>query len=251
MARNRLLKIASVVLALALWQAATLLMGRSLLLVGPLDVVKELGVQLAQAAFWKTVAFTLLRIALGFTLALAAGVLLGALSYRFAAVETLLWPYIAVVKSTPVASIIILILIWLSARNLSVFVSFLIVLPVIYSNVLQGLKATDPQLLEMAQVFRVGLWRRIRFIYLPQLRPYLVSACGTSIGMAWKSGTAAEVIGIPSGSIGERLYEAKVYLSSRELFAWTAVIIILSILIEKLFIYLLDASYRRLWRATR
>lgn len=246
MARNRLPRIGAVVLALLLWQAAAVLLNQQILLVGPADVVKELVSQIARIDFWLTIWFSLRRIFMGFLLALSAGVLLAALSYRFKTFKIMLRPYMSVIKSTPVASVVILILILLGSQNLSIIVSFLIVLPVVYANMLEGLSHTDRQLLEMAGVFRAGLYKRVRYIYLPQLRPYLSSSCAASIGMAWKSGTAAEVIGIPRGSIGERLYEARIYLNSRELFAWTAVIIMLSVIVEKLVLWLIGRSYAAL-----
>ena len=249
MTRDKLLKAAAVFAALLLWQAAALFLDQQILLVGPVDVMAEIAAQAPQLSFWLTVWFSLWRIFLGFFFALSAGVLLAALSYRFNMFRVIIWPYISVIKSTPVASVIILILIFLSSRNLSVIVSFLIVLPVVYSNILTGLSHTEKKLIEMANVFHSSLYKRIRYIYLPQLRPYLASSCAASIGMAWKSGTAAEVIGIPKGSIGERLYEAKIYLSSSELFAWTAVIIVLSIVVEKLVLWLISRSYRALRRS--
>ena len=120
------------------------------------------------------------------------------------------------------------------------------VLPIVYANMLEGIRQTDQKLLEMAKLFRVGAGRRLLYIYLPQLRPYLITACSVALGLSWKAGIAAEVIGIPDGSIGERLYEAKVYLNSADLFAWTVVIIAVSIAFEKLFLWLLRAGYRRL-----
>ena len=98
----------------------------------------------------------------------------------------------------------ILCLIWLSSAQLPVFISFLMVLPVLYNNVLQGFKTADPQLLEMAGLYGVPFGRRLVFIHLPQIKPFLLSACGVALGMAWKAGVAAEVIGITSGSIGEK-----------------------------------------------
>ena len=242
--RNRLLKVAAVIVALLVWQAAALFINQRILLVSPVEVAAELLYQVVRTDFWLTVWFSLRRIFIGFFLALAAGVLLAAVSYRFKVFKVMIRPYISVVKSAPVASIIILILIFMSSRNLSVFVSFLIVLPVIYANTLEGLSHTDRKLIEMADVFHAGMLKRVRYIYMPQLRPYLISACTAAIGMSWKSGTAAEVIGIPKGSIGERLYEAKIYLSSRELFAWTTVIILLSLAVEKLVIWLIRKLMR-------
>ena len=116
------------------------------------------------------------------------------------------------------------------------FISFLMVLPVIYTNILEGIRQTDRKILEMAKVFRVNLRRQIRYIYVSQVLPYFLSACRLSLGMCWKAGVAAEVIGVPSGSIGEKLYNAKIYLNTPDLFAWTIVIIVISFVFEKCFL---------------
>ncbi len=113
------------------------------------------------------------------------------------------------------------------------------VLPVIYTNVLQGIDGADPKLLEMASVFRMPFFRKVRYIYIPSVLPALVSAASVSLGFCWKSGIAAEVIGLPTGSIGEKLYEAKLYLMTGELFAWTAVIVLVSVVFEKLVMLLI------------
>ena len=241
--RGRLKKLAAILFALAVWQASAMLLGNSLLLVTPLTVLKRLFSLCAEADFLKSICFSFTRIALGYLLALIAGSSLSILAGRYSLAETMLWPFIAVIKSVPVASFIILCLIWLDSMNLSVFISFLMVLPIVYTNMLQGIKSTDIKLLEMAHIFRLGRMRRLKYIHLPQLKYYLISACSVSIGLSWKAGTAAEVIGIPQGSIGEKLYESKVYLSSGDLFAWTAVIVAISIAFEKLFLFILKAMY--------
>ena len=154
----------------------------------------------------------------------------------------------AAVKATPVASFIILVLIWVPSRNLSVVISFLMVLPVIYTNVLNGIQSTDGKLLEMAEVFDVSPWRRIKYIYMSSVLTYFRAGCSLGLGLCWKAGVAAEVIGIPAGSIGEKLYEAKVYLETPDLFSWTIVIIILSIAFEKVFLLLTDLLVGRVER---
>ena len=182
--------------------------------------------------FWQSVGFSFVRIVTGFLLAMFLGIFLAVLAYWSKTVEILIAPVIAVVKSTPVASFIILCLIWIPSRNLSVFISFLMVLPVIYTNILEGIQQTDSKILEMAKVFQVNPGRKIRYIYVSQVLPYFLSACRLSLGMCWKAGVAAEVIGVPSGSIGEKLYNAKIYLNTPDLFAWTIVIIVISFVFE-------------------
>ena len=244
--RTRIERLCAVFIALLIWQAAAMILDESILLATPIRVAKELCELVVKADFWSAIWFSFKRIIIGYFLALTIGAALAVVAARFHAVESLLWPFISMIKATPVASLIILCLIWLNVQNLSIFISFLMVIPIIYTNILQGLLATDGKLLEMAEVFKLNWSKQFVYIYLPQLRPYLLSACSLSLGIAWKSGVAAEVIGIPSGSIGEMLYEAKLYLDSPQLFAWTAVIIVVSIAFEKMFMLLLKRFYKRL-----
>ena len=102
--------------------------------------------------------------------------------------------------------------------------------------------------MEMAQVFRLSPARRVRYLYLPQVMPYFRSGCTVALGLCWKAGIAAEVIGIPKGSIGEHLQQAKVYLDIPDLFAWTLVIVLASLAFEKLVLAALNAAARRLER---
>ena len=184
----------------------------------------------------------------GFFLAAALGTLLAALAARFKRVEEWLAPPVLAMKTVPVASFVILALIWFGSRNLSVFIALVMVFPVIYTNVLAGVRAADRDLAEMARVFRIPLLRRIRCIALPQVAPYFRAGCALGLGLCWKAGVAAEVIGMPVPSIGERLQQAKVYLDTPELFAWTLVIVLISVGFEKLFMAALGALERRLTR---
>ena len=115
------------------------------------------------------------------------------------------------------------------------------VFPPVYMGVLEGIRQTDGKLLEMAKVFRVPLGRQVRAIYLPAVLPHFRTAVSLGLGLCWKAGIAAEVIGLPGGSLGERLYSAKVYFQTPDLFAWTAVIVAVSVAFEKLFLALVDA----------
>lgn len=234
MERNRG-KLLSALLALIVWQLAAALLDNELLLVGPAEVAGRLLELMATQEFWQAVGFTFSRISLGFLLAFCLALLLAALGARFPVVRVLIQPYMAAVKAVPVASFIVIALLWLSGRRLSVFISFLMVLPVLYANFLQGLREADGKLLEMARVFRMSLWNRIRGIYLPALEPYCLSGCRSALGLCWKAGVAAEVIGVCGGSVGGMLYDAKVYLEIRDLFAWTLAIVLLSLGFEWVF----------------
>lgn len=244
MRRKRVLsRAASVLLALVLWQAAAWTVGTELLLASPVRVLARLWELWLTADFWKTLLFTLSRIAAGFLLAFALGLLAALAAGRWPAVETLLWPYVTAIKTVPVASFIILCLIWLNSARLSVFISFLMAFPVLYSNVLEGLRNTDAKLLEMAALYRVSPWKRLVFLELPQIRPYLLSACSVALGLSWKAGIAAEVIGVVDGSMGERLYQSKIYFLTADLFAWTVMIVLMSMAFEKLVLWLLRRGF--------
>lgn len=226
-------KLIAILLALGVWQLAAAAVGNRLLLVGPGAALGKFFSLLGEGAFWAALWFTLSRVALGFLLAFLAALALAALAAGFPAAEVLLAPYMAAVKSVPVASFVVMALLWLSGRRLSIFISFLIVLPVLYAAFLQGLRSADGKLLEMARVFRMGPWNRLRGIYLPALGPYCLSACRAALGMCWKAGVAAEVIGVCSGSMGGMLYDAKVYLELDSLFAWTFAIVLASAAFER------------------
>ena len=143
-------------------------------------------------------------------------------------------------------TVVILSLLWIASRHLSIWIAFLMVLPIAYTHVLEGIGQMDRELLEMAKVFNLSAPKRFRFIYLSEILPYLRSAASLALGLCWKSGIAAEVIGLPDGSIGENLYQAKIYLDTPDLFAWTLVIVILSVGFEKLFLLALAGFSRRM-----
>ena len=227
---------------LMVWQAASMAVDNGIILVGPLKVIQALWTQAAMAGFWKTIFLSFGKISLGFILAFAAGLLAGGAAYRFPFLKDLLEPPVSLMKSVPVASFVILALIWVGSENLSVFISFLVVFPMIYINTMTGFLNTDPKLLEMARVFSMTRGKKLFYIYRPALLPFLKSGCKTALGMSWKSGIAAEVIGVPGYSIGEKLYMAKIYLSTADLFAWTLVIILISVFFEKFFLWLLDRA---------
>ena len=240
--KNRAGLLAAVVFWLAVWQAAAMLIGQEVFLVSPLQAAAVLVQLLPQADFWQRVLFSTGRILLGFVLGALVSVLLAVAAERSTWVETLLAPVMQLVKATPVASFIILALVWVSGSSLSVLISFLMVLPVLYGAVRTGIESADGQLLEMARVFRLSPGRRLRAIWLPAVLPAFRQGCSVALGICWKSGVAAEVIGLPDGSIGDALYRAKITLSTGELFAWTFVIILLSAGFEKLFLALLDRA---------
>ena len=247
--RNRIIRVLAVAFWIAVWQGVSLAVGSEILVASPARTFGALLSLLREGAFYRAVLGSLMRICAGFALALALGIALGALSFVVGWVRALLHPVVSVVKATPVASFVILALIWISSKNLSIFISFLMVFPIMYENMLAGLESADAKLLEMGQVFHLSRMARIRAIYLPAAYPVLLSAARLTLGMCSKSGIAAEVIGQPRQSIGAELNQAKLFFNTPDLFAWTVTIIVVSVAFERLVLCGIRALMRRWERA--
>lgn len=220
-------------------------------MVSPVTAIERFLQLMTELTFWKAVLFSAERIVGGFFLGVLGGSLAAVLAYRYEKLEELFYPLICVMKATPVASFIILVLMWVSSDNLSVCIVVIMSFPIMYINTLEGLKQLKEELHEMAEVFQIPKWVRVRWMYTPQILPYVRAGCALGIGMSWKAGVAAEVIGIASGSMGEKLYQAKIYLETADLFAWTMAIISLSYLFEKILVKTLDAAVKRLSRMSK
>ena len=222
------------------WAFAAWRVGLSLLLPSPLLVAKTLGGMLGTANFYRTVGRSLLNVTVGIALAVTVGVLLAWICYHVKFLRDLIFPLMTVIKATPVASFIVLALIWVGAVRVPALITVLIVLPVVWTNVDEGLSKIDPQLIEVATVYRMSYGKRLRLLVFPSVRPYFLAACRTSLGLAWKAGIAAEIIARPRMSIGTAINDARQYLLTEEMFAWTFVVILLSLLIELGFTALFD-----------
>ncbi len=229
---------------LGVWQLAAFFVGRELLLPGPLAVAKALCVLAGTGDFWLSALMTLVRVFLGLAWGTAAGAALAFLTHFSRWASALLSPAVKVVRATPVVSFILLVYLWVVRAAIPAVIAGLMVLPVIWGSVTAGLAAVDPQLLEMAGAYRFSRLRTLRLIYLPSLRGHFTSGLLTAFGLAWKSGVAAEVICPPVRAIGSRLQAARLALETPELFAWTLVIIALSLLLERLLRRLLERGER-------
>lgn len=217
---------------LAVWQIAAFKVGRELILPGPIVVIRTLLSLTSDSEFWLASGLTLLRIFSGFLAGLAAGTMLSVLTCSSRLCSAVFSPAIKVVRAVPVASFIILILLWVNRGFVPGVVSALIVVPVVWQSTEAAIKETDGNLLEMAGIYGLGRWKTIRYIYVPSVLPAWTASAENTLGLAWKSGVAAEVLCLPKLAVGTQLYYSKIYLETPSLFAWTAVIIILSFFVE-------------------
>ena len=236
----------SFVFWVGLWWALAALVGKEVLLPGPWAVVKRLFQLAAGGEFWLAAGGSILRIALGFLLAVAAGSSIALLTAFSRFFHWMFAPILQIIKATPVASFIVLALVWLTKARVPTFIAFLMVLPVVWANVSAGLRSADPQLVEMAHTFGFSRFKTLLNVYFPSALPYFRSACATGAGLAWKAGIAAEVLSRTPGSIGAAVYDSKIYLETVDLFAWTAVLIVLSVLFEKLIVLWVHRASSRL-----
>lgn len=227
---------------LGAWALAAAVVKLPLLLPGPWDTLRALLRLGGTGAFWQSTGMTLLRVAVGYTAAVAVGVALAVGCHFVPPLEAVLSPVRSVIKATPVSSFIILVLLWMEKGRVPAFISFLMVLPIIWTAVQGALAETSPQWIEMARAYGLSPLKRLGRLYAPAALPAFAAACMTGLGFAWKAGIAAEVIALPALSVGRNLYDAKIYLERADLFAWTLTVILLSMALEAA----LKAAIRRI-----
>lgn len=224
---------------LVVWQLAAGAVGKDLLLPGPWTVARTLAALVVTAQFWQITALTLLRIFAGMLAGAALGTVLAVLTCASVWCDRLLSPLVKVIRATPVASFILLVLLWVSTGRVPGVISALMVLPVLWGNVSKGIRETDPQLLELAAAYRFGRGKTLTLVYLPSVAPYFTAGVETGLGLAWKAGVAAEVLCRPKLAIGTQVYFSRTYMETPDLFAWTLVVILLSFLVETVLVRLL------------
>ncbi len=219
---------------LAVWQLSAAAVGQELLIPYPKAVLLTL-IELSSAAeFWRAVLFSMLRITAGYILGVIVGTAGAVLSARFSVFKAVFSPVLHLIRAVPVASFIILALVWIKSAYLAVFISFLMVLPIIWTTVQSGIEGLDPKYLEMARVFGLSPTKTLFQVKIPFIMPSFIASATSALGFAWKSGVAAEVICRPANSLGKLLQDAKLYLETPRVFAVTATVALLSLLLELL-----------------
>ena len=227
------------------WQCAAMAMGNPLLLPTPGQVLLRLWQLLGEAVFWQVTLRSIGRVLLGVVLGILLGVLLAVLTNVSSLADMLVAPAMTAIQATPVASFAILVLIWLNRDFVPVLICVLMVLPVIWNSVGGGIRMTDPQLLEMARVYRLSPTLRLKRIWVPSVLPVFRAACINALGLGWKAGIAAEVLTVPKLSIGRMISEGKLYVMTEDMFAWTLTVVALSLLLQKFMLKLLEGRKGR------
>jgi len=219
------------------WELCSLFINNDILLPSPIEVFQVLMKLFYKSYFWLSVFSSVGRVLLGLLLSIGIGVVMGIIAGLNKYVEELLEPLLITIKSTPIMSIIILALVWFKSTNVAIFTSILICFPIIYTNVLQGIKSVDLQLIQMADIYKVKNKYIIKDIYIPSIKHYIVSGILMCLGLGWKVSVTSEVLATPKYSIGLNLLNSKAMLETSELFAWTVVVVLLSFAFELAFKY--------------
>ena len=219
---------------LGIWHILSILINNDFLLPGIRATFTSLLDLLQTKDFYIALMFSTARVVAGLSLGVVFGFLIGALCHVSELASSLILPAISIIKSTPVASFIIVLWVLMSGDALSVFIGFLMVMPLIAQTTLSGLRSIDPGLLEVADVFEFSLIKRLKLLIIPTIKQLILPAVITSTGLAWKAEIAAEIIAYTKNSIGQGINDAKYNLNTPQVFAWTIVIIAFSIVLEKI-----------------
>ena len=242
---KKILKYSIITVAwLAVWQILAMASGKDLLFPTPIAVAIRLFELIQAAEFYKIIAYSFLRILTGMLIGTLLGALGGILTAHSHTAKDFFAPPLAVIKSTPVASFIILLVLWVSRDLTPLIIALMMVTPIVWAGVETGILNTDKALLEMARAYKMSSAAKLRHIYLPSIAPYFLASLKSSLGMAWKAGIAAEVLLEPINSIGKMISDAKSYIETTDLFAWTAVVVILSVIIEKTTVFMLKKAFK-------
>jgi NitT/TauT family transport system permease protein len=213
-----------------------LVISKDIYLPSPMSVLNSFVDIMKDDSFFSIIASTSLRVTASFTISALLGIATGFFCGLNEKVYYIFEPLILLIRSTPVISIIILAIIWFKSDYVPVFTGLLMCYPIIWTNMVQGIRETDSKLIEMSKIYNVAPFQVFKNIYLPSARPYIQAGFITSIGLGWKVVAAAEVLSMPiyAVGIGNRLHDSKIYLEIPELLAWTMLIIMLSYLFENI-----------------
>lgn len=215
-----------------IWALAAGAVGMEYVLPGPGRVLAVFAALAGTGEFWQAVLLSLGRIFLGIALGGAAGAVLAVATAVSPWADRLLSPAVKVVRAVPVASFILLVLLWTGRDWVPVVIAALMVLPVVWGSVRQGIAGADPQLLELARCYRFDRGKTLGLVWLPAVAPALTEGLATAMGLAWKAGVAAEVLCTPKLGLGTSIYRTKLDMETPDLFAWTLAVILLSLLME-------------------
>jgi NitT/TauT family transport system permease protein len=236
--RRLILKTSAIIFWLAVWEIISHALDADFIFPSVFETTKTLIDLLATTVFWKSLLHSLVRVLLGFFIGLSVGCILAPLAHRFELCRTLIAPLMSIVKSTPVASFIMVLWFFIGSAPVPVVIGGLMVAPLCYHNLLNALKEQSAELSDVCTVFNVRGYRKFRYLYFPKILDFLIPAAVSGVGLCWKASIAAEIIAYTQNSLGRQIYLSKAFLEGTELFAYTITVILMSLIFEKLMYFL-------------
>ena len=225
-----------------IWQLLSMLVGsRLLLLPSPLDTLRSMKEIVISETGWQSIGMTMLRILCGYFLGCTVGVLFAILTAHFTVFDWMLKPLRSLIKTTPITSFALILLVSVVSGVVPVIVAMIVVVPMIWQTTEEAIRNRSAELAEMAQIY-LKPWYRFRYVSLPQVLPHFYASASTALGFAWKAVITAEILALPKLGIGRQMQFHKIHIEIPELFAWTLLVIILSILLENTFKLLLKKA---------
>ncbi len=239
---NNFYKFISLILLVITWKLISVIVGQEILVPSPESTIQSLLSIISSENFFYIIFNTISRSLIGFFIALFFAVLLGIFSILLNPLLYLFKPIVTITKATPTMAVILLALIWLKTNITPIFVGFLVIFPILYSNVIEGFLSVDEKLIEMANIYKVNKSKIVSNIYIPSILSYLFAGITTALGLNLKVNIAAEVLSQPEFSIGTSLYLEKINLNTEGVFAWT----IIAIIIASLFDFFLNIFQKKI-----
>jgi NitT/TauT family transport system permease protein len=217
---------------------------RLLLLPSPIDTLKSIKEIVLSVSGWRSIGMTVLRILCGYLLGCGTGVILAVLTAHFRACDWLLKPLRSLIKTTPITSFALILLVSVVSGMVPVIVAMIVVVPMIWQTTEETIKNRSVQLSEMSQIYLTP-WKKLRYVSLPQILPHFFASASTALGFAWKAVITAEILALPKFGIGRQMQFHKIHVEIPELFAWTLLVILLSVLLESIIRFLLRKAGQR------
>jgi NitT/TauT family transport system permease protein len=228
--------IVGLLVLLVFWEVGSSVLASDLLLPNPRKTLVTLLGLIGTQKFIQSLAMSLIRILVSMTIAIPVSLLIGipsALNWR---IRALMRPLFLVIAATPVLSIILIAFIWFGQERTPIFSAFLMMFPILTSNIMAGIQSADPKLREVLDLYELSELQRLRYLYIPSLIPYLFAGIHSALSLCWKVVVAAEVIVQPRFALGTGMQMAKSQLETTELLAWTIATVLMAGLTESVFL---------------
>jgi NitT/TauT family transport system permease protein len=243
---NYILRITSLLVLLALWQIGSAHFGPRLLPT-PLSVLAAVIDEARSGALLLNLAATLARVAASFILAMCLGTVIGVLMGRHPGFDRVADSWVVILLNLPALVIIVLAYVWVGLNEVAAIGAVALnKLPNAIVTVREGARALDRSLDEVAQVFRMRPWVRLRHVLLPQLAPYIAAAARSGLSLVWKIVLVVELMGRSNG-IGFEIGVAFQLFDIRLLLAYAIPFVIVMLAIETFLVQPFERHVAR-WR---